>query len=92
VNIEARSREAVVSALVQLLERAGDRPELTEKARPVGDLGLESVDGIEFACALEDTLGLKIGDEVNPFIDDVEHRGRTVREIIDYVSKRLIDG
>ena len=67
---------------------AGDRlPEQIEDLRAIENLGLDSMDGISVACELSVRLRVLIPDDQNPLVDDINKRGRTVREIIEFVSK-----
>jgi len=71
-----------------LQEFAPDIPDLviTDDTDPISGLGLASADGIDFALDLEVRLGVKISPKVNPLVDDVRHRARTVREIVEFIK------
>jgi acyl carrier protein len=56
--------------------------EVTDTALLEDDLLLDSLDAIEIVMALEDDLDIEIPDE--DFIDI-----KTVKELIDYISKRI---
>jgi acyl carrier protein len=71
--------------LATLREFLGDRAptQLTEATDPFKDLGLDSEDGVDFACVLSEKFGCLIPNDVNPLVDDVRHRARLVGETID---------
>ncbi len=83
-------RNRVVEALQQTIERADGRhlgsEELGSGVRPIEDLGLDSVTGVGFLCDLE-VLGIRVGDDHNPFVHDEECRGRSIDEIVEFLSE-----
>ena len=81
-------RDAVLAALREFL---GDKapPEITEATDPIKDLGLDSPDGLDFACVLSDLCGCMVPEDVNPFVDDARHRSRKVGEIIELMRDLL---
>lgn len=71
--------ERVVTVLTQ---RLGISPEfITPAAELAEDLGVDSVDAVEFALALEREFNVRLPDEV---IAEV----RTVQDVIDLVCER----
>jgi len=91
-GIELRARRAVTEALSELLDELGvEHGGITDRLRPIGDLALESIDGIDFACRLSGKLGLEVPNQINPFVDDATVRARTVKQIVDLVAKLLYD-
>jgi len=73
----------VIDSLREFLVSAGkEDPGIDERTRPIGDLGLDSPDGIDWVCDLEER-GFVIPKDINPFVDDNEPKARTVGEIID---------
>jgi acyl carrier protein len=65
-----------------LTQRLGISPEMvTTTAELAEDLGIDSVDAVEFALALEREFNVSLPDEI---IADV----RTVQDVIDLVSER----
>ena len=65
-----------------LSERLGILPEMvTSTAELAEDLGVDSVDSVEFALALEREFGIALPDEI---IADV----RTVQDVVDLVCER----
>lgn len=82
----AEIRQGVVECLKEVL---GDRNvlDITDKMDPFKDLGLDSEDGVEIACALSEKFGYHIPDDVNPLVDDANHRGRRVGEIVALVDR-----
>ena len=66
-----------------LTQRLGISPEMvTPAAELAEDLGVDSVDAVEFALALEREFNVPLPDEV---IADV----RTVQDVIDLVRERM---
>ena len=66
-----------------IAEQAEVKPEeVTEKAKFIDDLGLDSLDMVELVMELEEECGVEIPDE------DAE-KLTTVGEAISYVEKRL---
>ena len=63
--------------------------EITESTDPHTDLGKDSHDGIDFACALEASMEIEIPTNVNPFVDDELKKFRNVGEIIELVCALL---
>lgn len=60
---------------------------IDEKTDPIYHLGLDSMDGVEYACILSEKLDFEIPDNVNPFVNDEQKRGRSVDEIVDFLFK-----
>ena len=81
-------RQGVLQCLKELV---GDRDvlEITDKIDPIRDLGLDSEDGVEMACALSEKFGYHIPDDLNPLVDDAKQRGRRVGEIVVLVAGLL---
>jgi len=65
-----------------LTQRLGISPELITPAAQLDDLGVDSVDAVEFALALEREFNVRLPDEV---IADVQ----TVQDVIDLVDRQL---
>jgi len=82
--------EAVTEALRTVLGDAAVG--LTPTSSPIDTLGLESIDGIEFAVLLEDKLGWALPSNANPFVDDSKKRSRSVAEIVTWVSSLAAAG
>lgn len=84
-------RQLVQESLLQFLaSRDHDVAELTDDTDPIGGLGLESEDGVDWACDLE-LLGISVPTKVNPFVIDGEHPrprpfGEIVRLLYGYVK------
>jgi acyl carrier protein len=71
--------QRVVTVLTQ---RLGISPEfITPAAELAEDLGVDSVDAVEFALALEREFNVRLPDEVIA-------EGRTVQDVIELVSER----
>lgn len=81
-------RDAVMAALRDFLKDKAP-PDLTETTEPLKDLGLDSLDGVDFACVLSESCGFVVPDDLNPFIDDAQRRGRNLGEIIELMRNLL---
>jgi acyl carrier protein len=82
------SRDAVRDNLLAVLrEFLGDNApaEITERTDPFKDLGLDSEDGVDFACVLSEKFEIEVPDRINPFVDDAKQCARSVGETIDLV-------
>ena len=62
-------------------------PTIEGSTRPRGDLGLDSIDGLNFACAIDVTLGVHLPDDADPFTDGDSRLPRSVDEIVDYIHE-----
>jgi acyl carrier protein len=73
--------------LAVLQEFLGDKApkEITEATNPIKDLGLDSVDGVDFACVLSEKFKCRIPDDLNPMVDDDRQCGRNVGDMITLV-------
>ena len=80
---------AVHNAMRRMLERVhcgnGPLPYFHAKTKPIGDLGLDSMAGVGFLCDLED-FGIVLADDLNPFVDDVRRRARSIAEMIEFIA------
>lgn len=84
-------RDVLLKTLREFLgENAPDV--ITETTDPFKDLGLDSEDGVDFACVLSDTFGCKVPDDVNPLVDDARRCARTVGETIDLMCDLIKKG
>jgi len=77
--------------LATLREFLGDKaPEqLSEATDPFTDLGLDSEDGVDFACVLSEKFGCMVPNNVNPLVDDARHCSRRVGETIDLMCNLI---
>lgn len=81
------TREEIRAGVVQVIRGCCDedkRQAISTNSRPVPDLGLESRDGVDFACDISAKLGVFIPYHVNPFVDE-KKQARTVGQIVDLV-------
>jgi acyl carrier protein len=77
-------RDLFLTTLREFLgSRAPDK--IDETTDPIKDIGLDSADGVDFACTLSDKFGFKIPDNVNPFVDDKRHCSRSIGDTINLV-------
>lgn len=79
-----QSRQAVIKAIALFTDR--QLPDDVDNLRPIEDLGLDSQDGIAVACELSERLGFEIPNEINPLVNDQLKRGRTIKEIIEFMT------
>jgi acyl carrier protein len=90
MNAQERNevRDLYLKALREFL---GDKaPEnLSEATDPFRDLGLDSEDGVDFACELSERLGCKVPDDLNPWVDDARHCSRPLGESIDLMCQLI---
>jgi len=63
--------------------------EISDTTDPIKDLGLDSEDGVDFACVLSEKFDCHIPDNVNPLVDDGRHCGRRVGDMIKLVTGLL---
>ena len=78
-EIRGRVAESLREFLVSLGQ---DDVEVQDRARPIGDLGLDSADGIDWVLDLEE-IGFNIPTDFNPFVDDRRKRARRFGEIVE---------
>jgi acyl carrier protein len=80
--------------LATLREFLGDKApdQITEATDPFKDLGLDSEDGVEFACVLSEKFRCKVPDDLNPLVDDARHCARRVGETIDLMCTLIQEG
>lgn len=71
--------------LATLREFLGDKApdQLTEATDPFKDLGLDSEDGVDFACVLSEKFGCMVPNNINPLVDDARQCSRLVGDTID---------
>lgn len=83
----AITRTKVEAAVVELLQEfLGSEESISPRDKPITGLGLTSLDGVDFACAIEKKLGCKIPGKVNPFVFEGRRVERNVSQVIDCVS------
>jgi acyl carrier protein len=73
---------AVNSAIENTLKTEGK--EINIESRLVEDLGGDSLDMLELIMALEERFGIEVPDEDAEYI-------KTVRDVVEYVKKRLAE-
>lgn len=87
------NREKIHKCVIESLKEVLDKPivvEINDQTDPIRNLGLESEDGVEFACALSEKLDYHIPDDLNPFTVDIpRERSRKVFEIVDLICDLL---
>ena len=80
------TESAVLGALQEMLQGKYSSP-INGSDVPIGDLGLDSEDEIEFICLIEEKLGFEIDARHRPLADEANGRGRTVDETIAFVNQ-----
>ena len=58
--------------------------EITPESSLGDDLGLDSLDAVEFMCDLEDRFGISI-------VDEEADKWTTVGDVISYISEKVVD-
>lgn len=84
------THEQLFEAVSSCLRKMGDGSgavEVGEETDPIKDLCFDSVDGLFFACALQESLGIEIPWKVNPFVDDARNRSRKVKDIVVLIQQ-----
>ncbi|MDP2872395.1 MAG: acyl carrier protein [Bacillota bacterium] len=74
---------AVSSAIESTLKTEGK--EIHAESRLIEDLGGDSLDMLELIMSLEERFGIEVPDEDAEYI-------KTVRDVVEYVKKRLAEG
>lgn len=86
-HTDVEIRELVIQSLHEFLNEKSGTCLITETTVPITDLGLDSADGIDLACALSDKLRYHIPDDLNPLVADGSPcHARTVKEIIELIQ------
>ena len=86
----ALSREQVKSRVVEDLHKLlSETVPIDDATDPITGLGLDSDDGLDFACDISEELGFHFPDDKNPFVDDTGRRGRRLGEIVDLIMPML---
>ncbi|MDD2762619.1 MAG: acyl carrier protein [Opitutaceae bacterium] len=81
-------RDAVLALLRDFLGTEAPSA-ITEATDPIKDLGLDSEDGVDFACLLSERFACTVPEDVNPLVNDAKHCGRRIGEIIDFMFALL---
>lgn len=61
------TKNEIRAVVIEALHAVGhdtEWPEITDKTKPIGHLGLESIDGLDFCLELEDRLQCKIDQKL----------------------------
>ena len=75
--------DKIISIIAEKLNLSKDQ--IKPEASFVDDLGADSLDLVELVMAMEEEFGMEVPDE------DAE-KLRTVKDVIEYVKKRLGEG
>ncbi len=79
-------RACVIEGLRFLLSDTNSTEiEITDRMKPIPDLGMISPDGVDFACEISARIGFKIPDDVNPFLNDEGNRALRLNEIVNLI-------
>ncbi len=79
-------RPHIVACIRQLLPE--DVPSLDDVLDPIQDLGLESLDGVNFVVRLSKNLGFDFPADFNPFYGD-DGRSRNIGRIVESVYRKM---
>lgn len=82
-------RNRVVQALRDVLGDECADVELTDEIKPIGKLGLDSLDGLDYACELSSALDFDLPKKENPLVDDARQRARSIGEIVKFVCGKM---
>jgi acyl carrier protein len=82
-------RACIVKALQDVLGEKAAEADLQDDVKPIGNLGLDSMDGLDYACELSEALGFKLPTKENPLVDDGRQRARTIGDIVVYVCDQM---
>lgn len=81
-------RRLVIQTIREALDENEDA-EIEDDTDPIRHLGLNSEDGVDFACGISAKLDYDIPDAINPFVIDKPKRPRRVGEITDLLCELL---
>jgi acyl carrier protein len=82
-------RNAVLGAVKRAIEVAGHEvPDLTGDTCPIGQLGFDSVVGVENTGILEAELGCEISAE-NVFVDETGRRPLSIDEVVTRLARAV---
>ena len=81
-------RVCVIQSLHEVL-REKNVEDIDDGMPPIKDLGLKSLDGIEYACVFGEKFNCHIPLKLNPFVDDGRNRDRTVGQIVNFMCDIL---
>lgn len=82
------NRNSVVRWLVQYFTARAQEVNagpVTEKTRPIKHLGLDSPDGPDFACDIEDAFDIDVPLDVHPLVNPAATRDLCIGEIADLI-------
>jgi acyl carrier protein len=79
-------RALIIESIREVVENKDD-VSIDDETDPIRELGLDSDDGVDFACAISEKLHYEVPDSINPFVSDKPTRSRRVREIVDLMCK-----
>ena len=88
------NREEILRVVIECLstmQRCCPSGGITEQCDPIRHLGCDSPDGLDFACAVEEKLGIHIPEDVNPLVDDKAKRGRKVGDIVTLLERMAVE-
>ncbi|MCX6641985.1 MAG: hypothetical protein NTV15_01165 [Candidatus Bathyarchaeota archaeon] len=86
------SKESLIKKIIECVNLyMGDSrsDQINERTNPITNLGLESIDGVAFACDLSMRLGWEIPPRYNPFIDDKAGATRDIGQMAEFLLKLI---
>jgi acyl carrier protein len=81
-------RELVIQTIQEALDK-NNHSKIDDDTDPIRHLGLDSDDGVDFACGISAKLDYDIPEDINPFVIDKLRRPRRVGEITDLLCELL---
>ena len=83
-------RERIQRLINEFLAKDGHKHrQILNTTNMIKDLGLSSLQGVDFALDLCDEFCAELPNDFNPFVHDAERRGRTFDEMVSAVESLL---
>ena len=82
--------DMVIECLCKSLGGKHATVQIDDDTDPIKELGLESLDGLAFACFLSEKLPCQIPADVNPLVNDKKKQARKVGEIVELMHNLIL--
>src|SRR5690242_8208646 len=82
--------DMVIECLCKSLGDKHPTTPIDDDTDPINELGLESLDGLDFACVLSKKLSYQIPADINPLVNDKKKRARKVGEIVEFMHNLIL--
>ena len=82
--------DMVIESLCKTLGDKHPTAPIDDDTDPINELGLESLDGLAFACILSAKLPYQIPADINPLVNDKKKRARKVGEIVEFMHNLIL--